>query len=185
MNIDALSIEQQEMLIQATQKSSIVDFGGYDGDLALWLLRHGAKNVLVIDKEMPNRRARFRNSLLYMREYFENVPPEVLDGYDTAVLCRPSNNRASMAALVHLLPKFHRVIYIGLNDETTATGMPSLFVYLLNRKLELYIENHPYRLLMYGEPLAEARLPVAEELAGLHSDDSIADAKAVAKLDIT
>ncbi len=167
MNIDALSPLQQSALIRATGGSKIVDLGGYDGTLAIWLLRHGAGEVLVIDKEKAERRHKHSN-LSYMRCYFADMPSD-LTKYDTAILCWPVNYVDAMMSLIPRLFDFKRIIYIGHNDGINMSGTPALWGYLVMRKIVLHLDGYPNCVLIYGEHgrSPEAKDLVREEIVGL------------------
>jgi hypothetical protein len=175
MNIDALSPLQQAALIKATAGSKIVDLGGYDGTMAIWLLRHGADEVLVIDKERADRRCKHSN-LSYMRCYFSEMPND-LTKYDTALLSWPVNNDSASLSLIPRLFDFKRIIYIGHNDNANMCGTPALWGYLVTRKIVLHLDGYPNCVLIYGEHgrSPEAKDLVREEMAGISAYEQSSD----------
>ncbi len=183
MNIDSLSPAQQALLVETLKDVKLVDLGGYDGNLAFWLLRHGAGEVLVVDKERAPRRMK-HNRLTYRKCYFTDLMAEPTLGYRTALLSYPINNESASQSLVYVLQQFYQVVYIGQNHGVTVCGTSTLWRYLITRKMLQSIEAQPNTVIVYGpegrdydiQPILE------EEHNGLHMDDPIVDAKGVSKL---
>lgn len=167
---------QQMAVVQHTKNLRVLDLGGYDGDMGLWLLERQPCTVTVVDKAVPHIRFE-HDGMDFVRAYFKDFHKEYLAGkpcpFDVALLSYPVNNWETSISLIPILKRIPCVIYIGKNGNGTVCGTEHLWKYLVTRTLTGIVEGVPSSVLVYGghdrnihrQPL------VAEEYGGLHMND--------------
>lgn len=171
--IDMLDDNQRRMVSTVLRGQKFVDLGGHDGDIAEWLLDHGASEALVVDKQVPDRRYRHPN-LRYLERYFVRFlsTPEGQEAFDAAVLSFPINNWEASNSLIPVLKRMPRIVYIGQNNGCTQCGTPLLWHYLTGRGLSAQADG-PVSVLVYNnQPRNLTAQPLTrEEMSGLHAEE--------------
>jgi len=154
----------------------VFDFACGRGELARWMVRHGAASVTAIDKDclVQTRSKRIQP----VKACIDRVA--LPDRIAVGVTVWPINR-----AIAGLVPALHRcdtVVYIGCNDAATMCGPQDLFSYLLTRELLAYHAHPQNSMVVVGKPLLEGqtRSPTQEEAAGLAAWQQIQEAGLVA-----
>lgn len=167
---EGLTHVQRMFISQVVSYQKVIDLGGADGSLALWMVQCGASEVLVVDKENYTSKLRKHRRISYQTLYFKDAHPILnVKPYDVAVISWPINNWESMMTLVPVLIRLPRIVYIGSNKGANQCGTPELWRYLTRRKLEYADDIMPSSVIVYGDhgrDLEEQPL-VPEEALGL------------------
>ncbi len=160
--------DQVETLAPFVRNKVVHDLGAGNLALSKALLSMGARQVIAVDKEAvkgvhDQRTQAVPQRIQVVQRYFAQYQEPI----DTAFVSWPANNVSSDNALVKLLRRAERVIYLGKNTDHSMCGTPVLFGHLVCRKLLAYAPQRENTLIVYGPLINKARQLKGEELAAL------------------
>lgn len=163
---------QWRVFAQHVRGKVVVDLGAGNCGLAE-RAASVAKRVVAIDSDhlsssrfaavkaagIEYHQARFEDVAVNLERY---APPGAV-----AVVSWPWADLSHEQALVSILARTGRVLYVGKNTDGTACGGVRLFEHFLRRKLLAHVSRKRNTLLVLGKATRSLRPPTGEELGGL------------------
>lgn len=166
MSYGNLNAAQKELLQPVVEGKTVLDLGAGGCELSRVILDLGAPKVIAVDSGSaytPHPKIEFH------RAYFERFLQQIAaPRYDVGFLSWPINH--FLPALIPILGRCDRVVFLGTNTDGTMCGWVGLYEYLLTRRLDGYEPDRKNSLVIYGPPSKEPRVPVGVEWAGLDDD---------------
>lgn len=149
----------EDAIKQIVAGRNLVELGGGPGTFASWLVNDGgAESVLVVEKEVAScqpisRALNLSPKVTFYWGYAQDFNRHPILGrkqWDVAVLSWPPNNRTFDLEAVKVMSRCALVIFVGLNDGSTACGTEVLWNYLVTRERLHFVRGRHNDLLIYG-----------------------------------
>lgn len=167
---------QWAVIERYTRGKQVVDLGAGSCGIAERIAKV-AKRVIAVDTNEPQhsrRKAINAAGVEFVRAGFDQVAFDYRRFFspDTvAVLSWPwgywSIQSLDGDALLSILARTKRVVYLGKNYNGVVCGGPKLFEHFLRRRLRAHVSRKPNTLLVLGKAQARSRPPTGEEVGGM------------------
>lgn len=172
-----LEPEFEAVIKQTVSGRNLVELGGGSGVFASWMVNAGgSESVLVVEKDVSiwqplSRTLNLGPKVTFYWGYAQDFNKHPILGrkqWDVAVLSWPPNSRAFDLEAVKVMSRCATVIFVGLNDGTTACGTEVLWNYLVTRERLHFVPGRQNDLLIYGlNPRSADQTTVPTEQFGL------------------